>query len=83
MSDFPDYLNISADDLGKGTPVKVRVLSDMASIGRDVAGAMCTYDNFAMFGTSSYVSSLWLGALRAALFWPSRACCARLISSLS
>jgi hypothetical protein len=26
---------------------------------------MCTYDNFAMFGTASYVSSLWLGALRA------------------
>jgi len=33
----------------------------------DMAGAMCTYDNFAMFGASSYVSSLWLGALKAAV----------------
>jgi uncharacterized protein (DUF608 family) len=33
----------------------------------DVAGAMCTYDNFAMFGAASYVSALWLGALRAAV----------------
>ena len=33
----------------------------------DMAGAMCTYDNFAMFGAASYVSSLWLGALRAAV----------------
>jgi glucosamine-6-phosphate deaminase len=40
MSDLPDYLKISAGDLGKGTPVKVRILGDMASIGRDMAGAM-------------------------------------------
>ena len=40
MSDLPDYLKISADDLGKGTPVKVRILGNMASIGRDVAEAM-------------------------------------------
>ncbi len=33
----------------------------------DMAGAMCTYDNFAMFGAASYPSSLWLGALRAAV----------------
>ncbi len=33
----------------------------------DMAGAMCTYDNFAMFGASSYVSSLWLAALMAAI----------------
>src|ERR1051325_6694715 len=37
---FPDYLTISAAELGRGTPVKVRVLSDMASIARDVAEAM-------------------------------------------
>src|ERR1051325_145300 len=36
---FPDYLTISAAELGRGTPVKVRVLSDMASIARDVADA--------------------------------------------
>ncbi|MCX6910674.1 MAG: glucosamine-6-phosphate isomerase [Verrucomicrobia bacterium] len=40
ISDVPDYLKVSAADLGKGTPVKVRVLGDMASIGRDVAEAM-------------------------------------------
>ncbi|MBI5684133.1 MAG: glucosamine-6-phosphate isomerase [Verrucomicrobia bacterium] len=40
MSDLPDYLKVSAAELGKGTPVKVRVLGDMASIGRDVAEAM-------------------------------------------
>src|ERR1035441_4439248 len=34
---FPEYLNVSAKDLGKGTPVKVRILSDMASIGIDMA----------------------------------------------
>ena len=35
-----DYLKISAADLGRGTPVKVRVLGDMASIARDLADAM-------------------------------------------
>jgi glucosamine-6-phosphate deaminase len=40
MSLLPDYLRIAAADLGKGTPVKVRILGDMASIGRDVAEAM-------------------------------------------
>jgi non-lysosomal glucosylceramidase len=33
----------------------------------DMAGAMCTYDNFAMFGAASYTSSLYLGALRMAV----------------
>jgi non-lysosomal glucosylceramidase len=33
----------------------------------DMGGAMCTYDNFAMYGAASYVSSLWLGALKAAV----------------
>jgi glucosamine-6-phosphate deaminase len=37
---FPDYLTVSATDLGKGTPVKVRVLTDIASIGRDMAEAL-------------------------------------------
>lgn len=40
MNDFPDYLKVSADDLGKGTSVKVRVLSDMASVGHDMAEAI-------------------------------------------
>ena len=40
MSLFPEYLKVAAADLGRGTPVKVRVLGDMASIGRDVAEAM-------------------------------------------
>jgi hypothetical protein len=28
-----------------------------------MAGSMCSYDNFPMFGAASYVSSLWLAAL--------------------
>lgn len=40
MNGLPDYLKVSAADLGKGTPVKVRVLGDMESIGRDLAEAM-------------------------------------------
>jgi len=34
---LPEYLTVAAADLGKGTPVKVRVLGDMASIGQDLA----------------------------------------------
>jgi glucosamine-6-phosphate deaminase len=37
---FPDYLTVSAQDLGKGTPVKVRILGDMMSIGRDIAATL-------------------------------------------
>jgi len=33
----------------------------------DMEGAMCTYDNFPMFGAASYVSSLWLAALAYAI----------------
>lgn len=40
MSGLPEYLNVSAADLGRGAPVKVRVLGDAASVGRDFAGAM-------------------------------------------
>ncbi len=36
----PDYLTVAAADLGRGTSVKVRILGDMASVGRDVAEAM-------------------------------------------
>lgn len=35
-----DYLKIPAAELGRGTPVKVRVLSDQASIARDLATAI-------------------------------------------
>ena len=34
---IPDYLSIPAAELGKGTPVRVRVLGDMASIAQDFA----------------------------------------------
>jgi glucosamine-6-phosphate deaminase len=34
---LPNYLNISASELGLGQPVKVRVLGDMASIAHDFA----------------------------------------------
>lgn len=37
---LPDYLNISASELGVGQSVKVRVLGDMASIARDFAGTI-------------------------------------------
>ncbi len=33
----------------------------------DMAGAMCTYDNFPMYGAAAYVASLWLAAVRYAL----------------
>ncbi|MFM8468484.1 MAG: 6-phosphogluconolactonase, partial [Limisphaerales bacterium] len=34
---IPDYLSIPAAELGKGTPVQVRVLGDMASLAEDFA----------------------------------------------
>ena len=37
---MPDYLTVPAAELGCGTPVKIRVLGDMASVGRDMAEAM-------------------------------------------
>lgn len=37
---FPDYLTISAADLGKGQPVKVRIKGDSNSIARNLAEAM-------------------------------------------
>jgi glucosamine-6-phosphate deaminase len=37
---FPDYLTISAADLGKGQPVKVRVKGDLQSIALDLAENM-------------------------------------------
>jgi glucosamine-6-phosphate deaminase len=37
---FPEYLSVTAADLGKGTPVKVRILRDMASIGQDLAAVL-------------------------------------------
>src|ERR1041385_2637822 len=37
---LPDYLRIPAAGLGKGTPVKVRILGDMAALARDLAQVM-------------------------------------------
>jgi glucosamine-6-phosphate deaminase len=37
---FPEYLTVAAEDLGKGTPVKVRILGDMLSLGQDLAEAL-------------------------------------------
>src|SRR5262245_52101865 len=37
---FSDYLAVSAADLGKGQPVKVRVLTDAQSLSQDLAKAM-------------------------------------------
>ena len=37
---IPDYLSVEKDQLGKGTPVAVRVVGDMASVARDMAHAM-------------------------------------------
>ena len=33
----------------------------------DMEGAMCSYDNFPMYGAASFVSSLWLCALKSAI----------------
>ena len=40
MSELPDYLKVTAADLGRDTPVKVRILGDMASVGQDMAKAL-------------------------------------------
>jgi glucosamine-6-phosphate deaminase len=40
MSWIPDYLRIPADGLGRGQPVRVRMLGDSDSIARDMAKAM-------------------------------------------
>ncbi|HEV2293776.1 MAG TPA: glucosamine-6-phosphate isomerase [Tepidisphaeraceae bacterium] len=37
---MPSYLDVPPEQLGRGTPVKVRVLSDTASIARDMANVM-------------------------------------------
>jgi glucosamine-6-phosphate deaminase len=37
---MPPYLDVPPDRLGEGTPVRVHVLGDMASIARDMAQAM-------------------------------------------
>ncbi len=34
---FPQYLSVPAQELGRGTSVKVRILGDMLSLGRDLA----------------------------------------------
>lgn len=34
---LPDYLSVPAAELGQGTPVRVRVLGDMASLARELA----------------------------------------------
>lgn len=39
---FPDYLKISAAELGNGTPVKIRRLGDMMEIANDLAVMMKT-----------------------------------------
>jgi glucosamine-6-phosphate deaminase len=40
LTSMPAYLDVPPEQLGHGTPVKVRVLGDMASIARDMAQAM-------------------------------------------
>jgi glucosamine-6-phosphate deaminase len=40
MDGLPAYLDVPPDALGRGTPVAVRVLGDMASVARDMAEVM-------------------------------------------
>jgi uncharacterized protein (DUF608 family) len=47
------YVHTERDKDGDGLP--------------DMEGAMCTYDNFPMFGPASYVAGLWLSALTHAI----------------
>src|SRR5687767_58812 len=39
MHSMPAYLDVELDQIGRGTPVWVRVLGDMDSVARDLAGA--------------------------------------------
>ncbi len=39
-TNFPDYLRVPATDLGRGTPVRVRILGDMATVARHLAEDM-------------------------------------------
>ena len=40
MTGMPAYLDVEPDQLGRGTPVKVRVVGDMNALAQDMAGAM-------------------------------------------
>jgi len=40
MSGIPDYLRVSAEELGRGTPVRVRRVGDMAGVAAHMARAM-------------------------------------------
>jgi glucosamine-6-phosphate deaminase len=40
MTPIPEYLNIPAEELGRGQPVKVRVLGDVAALAEDMARAL-------------------------------------------
>jgi glucosamine-6-phosphate deaminase len=40
MGLIPNYLTVPADELGRGQPVRVRILGDMASVADDMARAM-------------------------------------------
>src|SRR6185369_913677 len=40
MHMIPDYLKIPANELGASTTVRIRILTDMAALGRDLAQAM-------------------------------------------
>src|SRR5262245_5636877 len=37
---LPDYLTVSAADLGKGHPVRVRIKGDLMAVAQDLADAM-------------------------------------------
>jgi len=38
--EVPDYLSITAADLGRNTPVKVRVVGDMDDVAKDIVRVM-------------------------------------------
>src|SRR5262245_16493000 len=40
MNLIPDYLSVPAEELGRGQPVRVRILGDIASVAEDMARAM-------------------------------------------
>jgi glucosamine-6-phosphate deaminase len=40
MNEMPSYLDVPPEELGVGTPVKVRVLTDIASIAQEMADTM-------------------------------------------
>jgi len=63
----PKYLTELWPHIKRALDYVVRERDANGDLLPDMAGAMCSYDNFPMFGTASFVTSLWLAALAQAV----------------